>query len=276
MGVELEIRLPRRPALRRADGLLRSVDRLRDHYGAADRRLAQPQRHRALAEGRARHEARPAELVPRLALAVAVPDVRRLLHLVACRDQPPALRSSRGRIGAGRGLHGRIFLHALHDVHAGRVCGHRAPLRADDDPLPRGMAAAGGRRRAQLGSGHHLVRPQGLLRLLHVRAREGVRAALPLRPADASRLEGVPAAVACDGRDRRLRAQADGMGLMSLPAIGALVGLLAAAIEMVVLRALSKRVDLPETKKVLNVVGVSQFVLFPIVGWFAADAIGGQ
>ncbi len=63
---------------------------------------------------------------------------------------------------------------------------------------------------------------------------------------------------------------------MSLQAIGALVGLLVAAIEMVVLRALSKRVDLPETKKVLNVVGVSQFVLFPIVGWFAADAIGGQ
>ena len=45
---------------------------------------------------------------------------------------------------------------------------------------------------------------------------------------------------------------------------------------MIFLRALARRVDLPETRKVLNIVGVSQFVLFPIVGWFAADAIGGQ
>ncbi len=33
-------------ALRRADGLLRSLDRLRDDFGAALRRLAQPHRHR--------------------------------------------------------------------------------------------------------------------------------------------------------------------------------------------------------------------------------------
>ena len=63
---------------------------------------------------------------------------------------------------------------------------------------------------------------------------------------------------------------------MPLPVAGALIGLLLAGIEMIFLRALSRRVDLPETRKVLNVVGVSQLVLFPIVGWFAADAIGGQ
>ena len=51
-------------------------------------------------------------------------------------------------------------------------------------------------RALHLGPGHHLVRAQGLLRLLHVRHGEGDRAALPLRPADAARLEGVPAAFA--------------------------------------------------------------------------------
>jgi len=64
--------------------------------------------------------------------------------------------------------------------------------------------------------------------------------------------------------------------MMSLPAMGALAGLVLAGIEMILLRKLASRVDLPETKKVLNIVGLSQFVLFPVVGWFAADAIGGQ
>ncbi len=43
------------------------------------------------------------------------------------------------------------------------------------------------------------------LRLLHVRDGEGVRAALPLRPADAARLEGLPADLAVHGRRRRRR-----------------------------------------------------------------------
>ena len=42
--------------------------------------------------------------------------------------------------------------------------------------------------------------------VLHVRHGQGDRAALPLRPADAARLEGVPAAVAGHGGDRRRRA----------------------------------------------------------------------
>ena len=41
--------------------------------------------------------------------------------------------------------------------------------------------------------------------VLHVRHGEGDRSALPLRPADAARLEGVPAALARHGRDRRRR-----------------------------------------------------------------------
>ncbi len=50
--------------------------------------------------------------------------------------------------------------------------------------------------------------------VLHVRHGEGLRAALPLRPADASRLEGLPSAVARHGRHRCIRAETDGMGMM--------------------------------------------------------------
>ena len=49
------------------------------------------------------------------------------------------------------------------------------------------------------GAGTALVPGQGGVRVLHVRDGEGDRAALPLRPADAARLEGVPAAVAGHG-----------------------------------------------------------------------------
>jgi NADH-quinone oxidoreductase subunit H len=48
-------------------------------------------------------------LVPRLALAAAVPDVRHLLHLGAGRDQPSAVRPAGSRIGAGGRLHGGIL-----------------------------------------------------------------------------------------------------------------------------------------------------------------------
>ena len=59
----------------------------------------------------------------------------------------------------------------------------------------------GWRRRSPLAALHLaarrvLVRAQDLLRVLHVRHGEGHRAALPLRPADAPRLEGVPADLA--------------------------------------------------------------------------------
>ena len=47
LGVELEIRLPRRAALGGADGVLRGLDRLRADHRAALRRLAQPQQGRA-------------------------------------------------------------------------------------------------------------------------------------------------------------------------------------------------------------------------------------
>ncbi|TPW30446.1 hypothetical protein [Pararhizobium mangrovi] len=63
---------------------------------------------------------------------------------------------------------------------------------------------------------------------------------------------------------------------MSLPVLGAVLGLVVALGEAIFLRVLSRRVDLPETKKALTVVGAVQLILFPIVGWFVADAIGGS
>ena len=57
-----------------------------------------------------------------LVLAAALPDVRRVLHLGARRDQPPALRPTGGRVRARRGLHGRIFVDALYALHARRIC----------------------------------------------------------------------------------------------------------------------------------------------------------
>ena len=62
-------RVPGLAAVGRADGVLRGLDRLRHHHGAAVRRLAQHDRHRQRAEDRHRHALRAAELGARLALA---------------------------------------------------------------------------------------------------------------------------------------------------------------------------------------------------------------
>jgi hypothetical protein len=63
---------------------------------------------------------------------------------------------------------------------------------------------------------------------------------------------------------------------MSASFIGALVGLAIAAVDFALLRLLASRVDLPETKRVLNVTGISQFVLLPLVGWFVAPLFTGE
>ena len=63
---------------------------------------------------------------------------------------------------------------------------------------------------------------------------------------------------------------------MSAGLIGSLVGLAVAAADYYLLRLLASRVDLPETKKVLKITGLSQFVLMPIVGWFAGPLIAGE
>lgn len=63
---------------------------------------------------------------------------------------------------------------------------------------------------------------------------------------------------------------------MSAAGIGALVGLLIAAADYAVLRLLASRVDLEETKRVLKITGLSQFVLLPIVGWFVGPLFAGE
>ncbi|WP_274628568.1 hypothetical protein [Arvimicrobium flavum] len=63
---------------------------------------------------------------------------------------------------------------------------------------------------------------------------------------------------------------------MSVAAIGALAGLVVAAAEFWFIRRLSTRVELAETKRVLNVTGIVQFILLPVVGWFVAPLIAGE
>ena len=63
---------------------------------------------------------------------------------------------------------------------------------------------------------------------------------------------------------------------MSAGLIGALAGLAIAVADFVLLRMLAARVDLPETKKVLNITGLSQFVLLPAIGYFVAPYVVGD
>lgn len=63
---------------------------------------------------------------------------------------------------------------------------------------------------------------------------------------------------------------------MSAGLIGALLGLAAAMASWVFLRALSGRVDLPETKQALKVSGAVQLVVLPVIGWFAGSFFAGE
>ncbi|MEO3999129.1 hypothetical protein [Mesorhizobium sp. CAU 1732] len=63
---------------------------------------------------------------------------------------------------------------------------------------------------------------------------------------------------------------------MSAAFIGALVGLVIATIDFTLLRMLASRVDLPETKRVLNITGLTQFALLPVVGWFVGPLFAGE
>ncbi|TKT79082.1 hypothetical protein [Aquamicrobium sp. LC103] len=63
---------------------------------------------------------------------------------------------------------------------------------------------------------------------------------------------------------------------MSANLIGAIVGLVVAAADFLLLRLLASRVDLPETKRVLHITGLSQFVLLPAIGYFVAPYFTGE
>ncbi|PHP68412.1 hypothetical protein CSC94_05665 [Zhengella mangrovi] len=63
---------------------------------------------------------------------------------------------------------------------------------------------------------------------------------------------------------------------MTPAAIGALIGLLLAAVDWLLLRSLAGRVDLDETKTALKTVGLVQFVALPLIGWFVAPYVIGE
>ena len=63
---------------------------------------------------------------------------------------------------------------------------------------------------------------------------------------------------------------------MSAAWIGVLVGLVVAVIDFAALRLLASRVDLPETKRVLTITGLTQFVLLPVIGYIVAPYVIGE
>ena len=97
LGVEFEIRLPRRAALGGADGLLRGLDRLRAWSPCCSASAALNLTDIVLAQR------------TRLVLHPAVADVRRVLHLGPGRDQPLAVRPAGRRDRARRRLLRRIL-----------------------------------------------------------------------------------------------------------------------------------------------------------------------
>ncbi len=63
---------------------------------------------------------------------------------------------------------------------------------------------------------------------------------------------------------------------MMIRIAGALIGLLLAVVEFIFLQRLSERVEMQETRKVLRVVGLTQFAIFPLIGWFVAPLVMGE
>jgi hypothetical protein len=64
--------------------------------------------------------------------------------------------------------------------------------------------------------------------------------------------------------------------MMSVGTIGALLGLVIAAVDFLLLRTLASRVELPETKRVLGITGISQFVFLPVIGYFVVPYMIGE
>jgi hypothetical protein len=58
--------------------------------------------------------------------------------------------------------------------------------------------------------------------------------------------------------------------------VGLLVGLVIAGIDYAVLAALARRVELEETRRVLRITGLVQFLFLPVLGWFAAPYLMGD
>src|SRR5205085_3621246 len=119
-----------------------------------------------------------------------VPDLRH------GRDRARALRPHRGRERARRRLPDRIQLDELRALLARRIRQRAADVRHERRALLGRLAAADRLGAALCRSGHHLVLHQDLRLLLRLLLGEGHGPAFPLRPADAPRLEDLPAHLA--------------------------------------------------------------------------------
>ena len=187
---QLALRLPRRPAQLGADGQLRDRDRPDHPERAGHRGLAQPLGHRAGAAAR-------------LVLHPALSDVHDLHRLDPGRDQPAPVRPAGGRGDAGHRLQRRIQLDGVRAVLPRRVRQHDPDERDHLGPVPGRLAAAVQHLPVHADPGAALVHPEDLLRPVHLLLGARDAAPLPLRPADAAGLEGVPAALAAVGRADR-------------------------------------------------------------------------
>ena len=205
LGLELEISVPLRAALGGADGLLRSLDRLRHHHRAALRRLAQPHRHR---EG-AGHAA--AGLLGWYWLPLFPMFVIFFISALAETNRPPFdLVEAESELVAGfmveySATPYMLFMLAEY-VAIITMCALMTILFLGGwlSPIPFAPFT--------WVPGVDLVRPEGLRGFLHDRHGESLRAALSLRPADAARLEGLPADLARHGGARRRGAATHRLG----------------------------------------------------------------
>jgi TRAP-type mannitol/chloroaromatic compound transport system permease large subunit len=58
--------------------------------------------------------------------------------------------------------------------------------------------------------------------------------------------------------------------------LGALIGLALGAVGFFAMKALARRVELDETKQVLNMAAIVDIVLFPVLGAFAGGLVSGD
>ena len=179
----------------------------------AVRRLAQPDRHRQCAEVRHRHAAGlPASSLDWYWLALLPMFVMFFISALAETNRPPFdLVEAESELVAGFMVEYSSTPYLLfmlgEYVAIVTMCAMATILFLGGWLPPRRRLAV------QRGPGHLLVCGQGRVHVLHVRHGQSHRAALPLRPTDAARLEGVPAAVACDGGRCRRRAAVRTRGL---------------------------------------------------------------